>query len=536
MTSLTPSLETPQVSTRARPAEYAVLVDRFAPWATALLVVATLGMVHRDFPVGVAQDDGLYVILAKAIATGQGFRFINLPGTPAGVHYPPGYPLFLAALWRFASTLDARLHLFAFANVALLGVASAATFMLARRLRLSTRAAGVCTVAGFLMPPAMWMGTALLSEPLWLALSIPWLLRAESAAKDVRATHARTWLALGLTAGIVALVRTQSVTLLVGLLAVLLVRGQWKAAVITVAGAVVMLLPWQIWVAHQGQLPPELAAKYGAYAPWLVEGFHAEGIRLVTVTLRRNIVTMGGILGSMSGPPGASWVGLILLAAPVIAGARRLAKRAPVTLVMIVAHLAIILAWPFEPRRFVWTSWPFVVLWVAAGIVELHEHVSQADHGSRTVAPAQRFVRLALRADTILIIAFAALTTGIIAWSGAYRVIAEGQARRIVATVSWVNRHAASGAVIATEDETAVFLYTGHRALPTTSFTAASYARYEGLSASVLDRVFADYHPDLAIVSWKTSVDAADRLASGPRPLLRAVDFADKSVVFQRIR
>ena len=41
-------------------------------------------------------------ILARALAEGDGYRFTQMPGAPRATHYPPGYPLFLAALWTIA--------------------------------------------------------------------------------------------------------------------------------------------------------------------------------------------------------------------------------------------------------------------------------------------------------------------------------------------------------------------------------------------------------------------------------------------------
>src|SRR5438132_657505 len=49
-------------------------------------------------PVGIVHDDAMYVILARSLATGHGFRFLNLPGMPAATHFPPGYPAFLALI------------------------------------------------------------------------------------------------------------------------------------------------------------------------------------------------------------------------------------------------------------------------------------------------------------------------------------------------------------------------------------------------------------------------------------------------------
>ena len=45
-------------------------------------------------------DDGIYVTTAKAIATGQGYRIISLPYSPAETKYPPLYPFLLSLIWN----------------------------------------------------------------------------------------------------------------------------------------------------------------------------------------------------------------------------------------------------------------------------------------------------------------------------------------------------------------------------------------------------------------------------------------------------
>src|SRR5262249_60220296 len=45
-------------------------------------------------------DDGIYVTTAKALASGNGYRIISLPGEPAETKYPPLYPFLLSLVWR----------------------------------------------------------------------------------------------------------------------------------------------------------------------------------------------------------------------------------------------------------------------------------------------------------------------------------------------------------------------------------------------------------------------------------------------------
>ena len=48
---------------------------------------------------GSFQDDGIYVVTAKSLAEGRGYRLIHLPGEPAQTKYPILYPAMLAAVW-----------------------------------------------------------------------------------------------------------------------------------------------------------------------------------------------------------------------------------------------------------------------------------------------------------------------------------------------------------------------------------------------------------------------------------------------------
>ena len=70
------------------------------PLALGVFAASCVMLAIGPWPVGVFQDDGIYAVLAKSLATGEGYRFIQMPGAPNATHYPPGYPLLLALLWK----------------------------------------------------------------------------------------------------------------------------------------------------------------------------------------------------------------------------------------------------------------------------------------------------------------------------------------------------------------------------------------------------------------------------------------------------
>jgi hypothetical protein len=66
----------------------------------ALIPSAYLAWNSRDLPhLGYFHDDSLYLVAARSLADGQGYRIASLPGAPYQTKYPPLYPLLLAAVW-----------------------------------------------------------------------------------------------------------------------------------------------------------------------------------------------------------------------------------------------------------------------------------------------------------------------------------------------------------------------------------------------------------------------------------------------------
>src|SRR5687767_14021589 len=125
------------------------------------IIVATIALAIAlaaipNWPAGVFQDDGIYVVLGKALASGEGYRYLNLPGEPYATHYPPGYPLFLALLWKVAPEFPQNVSVFTFANAGFLALAAFAAFRFTRdRLGLSTLGAGMVAIAGSVSVPAL---------------------------------------------------------------------------------------------------------------------------------------------------------------------------------------------------------------------------------------------------------------------------------------------------------------------------------------------------------------------------------------------
>jgi hypothetical protein len=500
------------------------------PWLAAILTLVAAMHAIEPLPVGVFYDDAQYLVLAKSLATGNGYRFLNLPGSPMATHFPPGYPAFLALLWRVAPSFPENVALFKFANAFLIAAVAWLVCELARRvLGIPRPLAAVAAVAGTATIPSLVLSSAIMSEPLFLALLFPVLLWAERATKEAGARPVRTAVLLGLAVGVLALVRTHGIALAPAIALSYAARRRWRECCLSVAATILVLAPWFVWVGlHNEALPPLVRGAYGSYTAWLLEGWRADGVHLLAVTLPDNVATfwiaiVRSIVPAIHPAVDVLVGGIYLVLATI--GLVRCWRSARVTTLFLAGYLGIVLVWPFSPLRFLWAIWPLLMVLPAAGIVSSWESdvVRRSRHGRRGLVAAA----LLLAGG---IVAFNARGYANAWWSSNARF----HARRVLPELAWVARATQPTDVVATDAEAAVYLYTGRRAVPITTFTAAEYARERTVSeeTSVVAGLLDGYRPRYVLATSPHVIDALSRLARH-RPTLVRVDSVGNGVVYR---
>ena len=495
-----------------------------APLIAAAIALLAGCAVLNTRPVGGFYDDAFYVILAKSIATGHGYRNLNLPGTPYATHYPPGYPLFLALLWWIGPAFPANVLLFKVANAIFIAVAAAFAFKLGHeRMQLGRGAALVAVVAGTATTPALYLSSMVLSETMFLALTLALLLWAESRLSQRRA-GVRAAILLGACSGLLFLIRSQAIALVGAVAVVYAVRRRWRDAALALGTAFVVILPWLLWVAaHDGEVPSLMRGDYGSYFGWFVDGIRERGASMLIDTLRRTLPDMVGQLAYRLRPPsmpllsGITSFCVLLLA---LCGAVRLVRRAPVTITFLGAYLAIAALWPFPPLRFLLGIWVLLMLLLASGAQMLIDDT----------LPSALWHRRRLRLTKRLTGALAAglLVTGVVAYNvrgfahRGWAVTEEQSWRWIAPKVTWVGARTDSSAVIATDhDEGAIFLYTGRRAVPVTTFTAAEFIepRSAATDSMALRSLVLRFKADYVVLSSLRLRPAAASISRAAGPL-----------------
>ena len=525
---------TPPAASASRPSLLPA-ARALAPLLAAALAFAVAASIVAPYPVGIFHDDGVYLILAKSIANGDGYRYLHLPGAPIATHYPPIYPIFLALLWAIGSSLSWNLTMLLLANAALLAFATwAFARFVHQTLGWSPLAAATLALAGTLSLPLLQLTSLVMSEVLFFALLIPLLAACERGVLRER-RRARLF-ALGAMIGALALVRMHGVVLTLVVGCSFALRREWRRAAFVLAGAVVVLAPWQLWVAmHASDLPLALHGSYGSYLGWFADGVKDGGLSLIVRTVSHNVAEIAALVGDRFAPwaPGFWRVPAVLIAVGcAILGAVRLHRRIPITIGFTCLYFLVTLLWPYAPWRFVWGVWPLVLLLVVDGAVAIASWKPAALPSVVRLVPLGAVAALAIGAAGAELTAYRTH-----AWSSPMREAT----RRIAPEIRWIAANARPHETVLADAEPLVYLWTQRRAVPPVAFTATEYIRPRMLAAdtaalSELVRLSAARY---VVTMVPTTIAAARALAvpaAGRGFVLRPADALDGGAVFEVVR
>ncbi len=498
-----------------------------------VVVITVAILTVTPWPIGAYQDDAMYAVLAKSLAEGHGFKFINLPGEPNATHFPPGYPLVLAAIWKLWPAFPDNIVAFKFLNALFLGLAALGAYHFTRRrFAAPMLASAAVALIGTLSIVVLLVTGVVMSEPMFLALLFPALLVAERAVDHGRWQDA---LLAGLLLGALSMVRTLGVFAVPALGFVLLFRRHVRQAVVMGAAAAVFLVPWQLWVmAHEHEVAPVFMGKYGSYGTWLVDGYRLGGFEFAWSVIRINVLELEGMLSyyfmPVQGhlPRALVFVPLFGLA---LLGMERFRRNAPASLWFLVLYTIIVMLWPFEPARFVVALWPMWPLLVGCGLVTAWQWLGQRPR------------RAALAGRSLVIATVAAFVAG----SGFYNAVGytrqwwvttqEDAGKRAKPIVEWAARYTDSTTVLSTTDDLIVYLYAGRKSVPTSTFLPSQRVRQltDPEDVEVVRDIFKSYDPAWFIVGSQQAVRTARTLSAGTTPELRPVGRTPDALIFQRL-
>lgn len=344
-------------------------------FAILVLMVLVLGY-WRMVPTvcGAYHDDGIYVITAKALAQGQGYRLSFLPDSPVQTKFPILYPALLAIVWKlwpsFPNNLFLMKWLTLFCGAASVGLSY---LYLIRFSYFSRYVAGISALLCATSPMFLFFSTEILSEAPFACLVILalWFFEIQLEKTDTKRYHQ---FFLGVLLALPFLCRTIGVTLVFAGLIVQYYKGRplsWMAL-----GLTVVMLPWVLWMVAGlgGWNHDPISGYYTDYVGW----WTSTGLISYICYILNNILNMliysvtipfEGFTKILESITFFGWIFFnIFLSSILFITFLAKLRTWRVLPIFIISYLCLILLWPWHPYRFLVPIMPFLLGYLFDGI------------------------------------------------------------------------------------------------------------------------------------------------------------------------
>lgn len=470
----------------------------------ALFVLALLIYVLRlDRVAGLFVDDGWYLMLAKAMATGQGYTLINSPSPGILPLYPPGFPFLLSLLYRLSPHFPENVWLLKSLSIAALLGAGALVYRFFTQVRQTPPPVALGITAVTLLCPSLVMlaTSTVMAEAVFTCNLLATILVVECGVRAVKEGgqakgRALKFILLGAAlASFGFLIRSIAVSVIAAIVLYLLKERLWRQAGLFAATVVLLLAPWMLYTRSHAPTPAQRAEQGGHVTLSYTTQFwqkRASVPELGTIGFSelparvwwnaQDII--GRDIGRILATPifealidpykeaqkdevkygishGSNWFFSFLLSAIVLLGFIAAARdRFTLAELVVVCSLGITLLWPWETYRFVLPLVAFIAFYFLTGLRWLFQCVQRsAALGAQTKLMAGGAVLLAaisLVGHTRYILN--ANSTSPLDRPQWLQIFDEAERM-----MSWVKQSTPADGIIATPNPPLIYLYTGHK-------------------------------------------------------------------------
>jgi hypothetical protein len=357
----------------------------------------TIYLLRLDQVVGMVVDDAWYILLGKALATGEGYQMINAPTPGIRPITPPVFPLLLAICWRIWPDFPANLWLLKSVSIAaMLGVGLIAFIYFKRDRELPIYLALGIAAATVFYPPLVFHATSMvMSESVFMLVQLSAIVIIERGVRKKKTNGAWRYVVIGgVLASLAYLIRSAGAGLLVAAVLYLLKERCPRQALII--GAIVALTAGS-WIGYaRAHAPtPEQRAEQ---ASSILEPYNEQFWQRVagnpsagTITaselpgrLWKNLAEISRIdMGAVplyvffrAVVPGqvvhlsrlAVWLSLVLTALAIIGFITVARERMTLAEFVVPFSLAITVLWAWEQFRFLLPLIPFLIFYQLSGL------------------------------------------------------------------------------------------------------------------------------------------------------------------------
>jgi hypothetical protein len=233
----------------------------------ALLAIGAVYGLRLDDVAGLMVDDAWYIVLARALAQGQGYRLISSATSEILPAIPPGFSALLSPIALAVPRFPDHVIWMKFLSVAAIFAAGAICWEDFTRHRAVAPAHATLIVAATLLTPAIvFLATStVMAECVFMLAQVAALVSIERITRRP-AGDARAPILAALVAAAAMLIRTAAVALVIAAIAYLLITRRWRQAAIFVGVLALGVVPWTVYSAARAPNDTERAAHGGTIA------------------------------------------------------------------------------------------------------------------------------------------------------------------------------------------------------------------------------------------------------------------------------
>lgn len=443
-----------------------------------LLGTAAFWGVNKSI-LGLFHDDGIYAVVGKAVAQGDGYRIVSLPTAPAQTKYPFVYSYLLSWLWAIEPSFPQNIALLKALNVAIfVAIFFAAVYYYRRSSRGSTTAA---TVFGLVVctNPIIFGFTDYVLSDLLLVLITLIALGSCAGINDAQASCSH-FFTLAVIVGIACLTRSAALPLaFAGALHAFSFRG-WRGAGWFLIALLVIVAPWLVWLSFHAQQPANpLFAYYIAYdlngaSTGDLAGWVSSRASILAGN-GRHLLNMFDLFYLTPLLPGSGLLIGFFSLLGLIESAR---GNDPFLRALIISSVVLLLVWPFHPGRYLAPLAPVIVLFLFRGVLWGKSWLGArlADHWARQWLAQLAWcpVAVVLLLNGVWLSSFLLMTDDRTTRSLYGRRVPYGW-RGFEESFAWIREHTVPETVLATAYDPMYYLYTGRRAIRPALHRPATY-------------------------------------------------------------
>jgi hypothetical protein len=445
----------------------AVLFGALAVWGADKRI---LGLFH---------DDAIYAVVGKAIAEGEGYRIVSLPGAPAQTKYPFAYSYLLSWLWAIDPEFPQNISLLKFFNGAVLLAIFLVAVLFYRRYASGVTIASLLFAVLVCSNPIIFGFTDYVLSDLLLVLLTLCALSICGAAEGDQMGSFR-WLLLTVIVGLACLNRTAALPLVIAGAVHLFVMRGWRSASYFLFGVLLMTAPWLGWEwFHAPRQTESLFAYYIAYDATGAGAYSgAPALANHWSIIRGNANYLFDMMELFYLTPLLPGVGYLLAFVSFI-GVISTARKATIfAWTFFLSSIALLLVWPFHPGRYLAPLAPLLLLPLFRGMSEVQSRLQTALQAK----PRWQWLSRLGWSPLLLVL----LLNGV--WLSGFLLIRDEQSTRglygrrlpfgwsgFEESFAWVRKHTEPNALLATAYDPMYYLYTGRRAIRPALHRPATY-------------------------------------------------------------